>query len=78
MPKVGQRAVVTFPAPPSKNRLQRSIFVKASGYYDIHIKGVNPARPDILDRIVNEPGYVVKYSLGEYFKYRDELVTGPK
>jgi hypothetical protein len=76
MSKIGDGAVVMFDAPPAKEGLSRSLFAKVSGYYSPNVIGNEVARTDILNRIVNEPGFIVKYSLVEYFKWNEGLMAG--
>jgi hypothetical protein len=72
MPEVGQTAVFVFPVPPKKQDLSRTVFAKVSGYYDIHLASVGPPQYDQRARIAFEPDYFTKFSLKEYFKWRDE------
>jgi hypothetical protein len=75
MPEVGQRAELTFPVPPSKPGLKRTVFAKVSGYYDMHLDASGPCQTDIIDRISIEPGYVVKFALEEYLKWRQQQLA---
>jgi hypothetical protein len=75
MPEIGQHALLIFPVPPSKPGLERSIFAKVSGYYDMHLNASGPPQTETIDRIASEPGYVVSFSLQEYFKWRSQELT---
>jgi hypothetical protein len=70
-PQIGDAADLFYPAPPMKPGTQRTIFTKASGYYDIHLKASGPVQYEQRNKIAYEPGYFVKYSLQEYFRWRE-------
>ena len=73
MPNIGDWAELNFKAPAPIQSLTRSVFLKASGYYDIHLHSEGPCRMDILSRLLTEPGFAVRYSLGEYKKWQAEI-----
>jgi len=75
MPQTGNWAEVEFLAPPEKPGLERTVFAKVSGYYDIHLGAQGPPRRDILERFLSEPGYAVRFGYTEYLKWKDELVS---
>jgi hypothetical protein len=72
-PSFGDSADVTYLVPPQKPGSARSVFCKASGYYDIHMTASGQPRWDILTKLRGEPGYPVRYALREYQKWKDEL-----
>ncbi|KPL19637.1 MAG: hypothetical protein AMJ92_02510 [candidate division Zixibacteria bacterium SM23_81] len=79
MPEVGQRAYLTFPVPPPKLNSERTVFAKVSGYYDMHLNASGKPKSEIVHRILSEPGYVTKFALQEYFKWRsDQLEKAEK
>ena len=75
MPEVGQRATLTFPVPPIRPGLERTIFAKVSGYYDMHLDSKGTPQSEVVARINSEPGYVTKFALQEYFKWRKEQLA---
>jgi len=75
MPDVGQHANLTFPAPPLKPGFKRTLFAKVSGYYDMHLDATGHPQYDILNRIFTEPGFVTKFSIDEYQKWRNEQLA---
>jgi hypothetical protein len=75
MSRIDDEAVLMFNAPPLKQDLKRSLFAKMTGYYELHIKGTKSVKTDILDRMVNEPGFIVKYLLMEYSRSNDGLMA---
>ena len=68
-PNSGGRAEIVFPAPPLKDGLDRTILLKAVGYYDIHIDLTAEPRLKLFDRAENEPGFAARYALEEYKKW---------
>ncbi len=75
MPELEQYANLTFPVPPRKPGLNRTVFAQVSGYYDMHIDTSKPPQSEILNKISYEPGYIVKFTLQEYFKWRKEQLA---
>lgn len=75
MPKLEQYANLTFTVPPREPDLRRTVFAKVSGYYDMHLSASGPPQAEILDKISYEPGYIVKFTLQEYSKWRKEQLA---
>jgi len=73
MPEVGERALLAFPVPPVEPGSERTVFAKVAGYYDIHLHSTGRPRTQVVDRILEEPGYVVSYSLTEYKDWQSRL-----
>ena len=68
MPRRGEYADVAFTAPPVPAGLSRSIILKVSGYYDIHLNAKAEPQWDILEKIHREPGFTLKFACQEYSK----------
>jgi hypothetical protein len=66
MPRNGDTADVVFKAPPRAAGLDRTVILKTNGYYDIHMGTLGDPQPAVLARIAAEPGYFVRYAMGEY------------
>jgi len=62
MPSVGDYFIVEFEAPPLKENLVRTIFLKSTGYYEIHLPKDKPIRSQKLFEIGMLPGKIVEYS----------------
>jgi hypothetical protein len=65
MPAKGDRAELVFIAPPPAAGLSRTVLLKATGYYELHLDAKGEPRRDILDRCFNEPGFALRYALEE-------------
>lgn len=62
MPQVGNSFELIFNAPSDYDKSTYDIFLKTSGWYEIHLdKSKNP-RSDLLAKFAAEPGSVLKYS----------------
>jgi hypothetical protein len=72
-PQSGQRTELVFAAPPARERLERTVFVKASGYYRIHIDARGEPQTELVSRVLGEPGFAVRYSFREYLKWEASL-----
>jgi hypothetical protein len=71
----GEWAEIAFPAPPRSAGLERTLFVKASGYYDIHLDATGEPQDELLSRIAGEPGFAARYALKEYLKWEASLLA---
>jgi hypothetical protein len=69
----GDRVELTFPAPPLTDGLDRTVLIKATGYYDIHLDARGEPQKEVADRILNEPGYAAQFALKEYLKWEAGL-----
>ena len=72
-PNRGERTELVFAAPPLKDGMERTVFVKASGYYKIHLEATGEPRLDLAERILTEPGFAARYSFREYLKWEAGL-----
>ena len=76
MPNTGDNAEVVFPVPPSSIGTERTLFLKASGYYDIHMGALGEPQHDTLIKIRREPGYAARYAWGEYLQWQKRKTGG--
>jgi hypothetical protein len=68
-PNRGERTELVFAAPPLKEGLARTMFIKASGYYRAHLDATGEPRLELAERILTEPGFAARYSFREYLKW---------
>ena len=72
-PRLGQKATVVFPVPPEKTGSRRTIFAKASGYYEMHMNASGPPKTEMVNRIAMEPGFPTSFAIDEYLKWKAEV-----
>lgn len=78
MPNIGDKAELTFQSLPQFNDMERSIILKASGYYDIHLKAEGEPKNDIIRKFFVDPEYMNKYAFKEYLKWKKENMENLK
>jgi hypothetical protein len=54
--------------------MERSVILKASGYYDIHLEAKGKPQTDILEKMFFEPGFTIQYAFKEYLKWKKEAM----
>jgi hypothetical protein len=69
----GERTELVFSVPPMTEGLARTVFVKASGYYRIHIEAKGEPQNELIARVLDEPGFAARYSFREYQKWQAAL-----
>jgi hypothetical protein len=74
MPNIGDEAELTFQSLPRFNGMERSVILKAGGYYDIHLKEQGPPKTEILKRFMFDPEYMNQYAFKEYLKWKKEKI----
>ena len=72
MPNTGDWAELVFESPPQDDSMDRSIILKASGYYDIHLDADAKPQKEILNRYLMEPGFAIHYAFKEYLNWKKE------
>jgi hypothetical protein len=78
MPTTGDSADLVFKAPPPPaHGLERSVMLKASGYYDIHFDDLGEPQTDVLAKVRSEPGFAVRYALDQYRKWQAAIAVEP-
>jgi hypothetical protein len=70
MPNTGDYAEVIYQAPNPREGLARSLILKATGYYDIHLEATGLRQDETL-RKMNEPGYSIQLAMREFLKARE-------
>ena len=67
-PSRGEWTELAFAAPPLAEGLERTLFVKASGFYRAHLDARGVPQTELIERLLGEPGFAARYSLREYLK----------
>jgi len=72
MPKTGDWFNAEYKAPEKPDNLERTIFMKTKGWYDIHMPELTK-EPDLktLFGLISKPGAVVKFSNEHYIKWTE-------
>jgi len=75
MPDKEDFADLIFEFPPKSDGMDRTVILKASGYYDIHLEGKGEPQLQLIDKLHSEPGFVVQYAFKEYLKWKKEIMA---
>jgi hypothetical protein len=67
MPEKGDYAELIFMAPSQSPDQGRTVFLKAQGYYDIHLEAKGEPQRELIDRIFREPGFTAQVAAKAYF-----------
>jgi hypothetical protein len=73
MPLIGDMARLEFSAPPQREGLTRSIFLKTRGFYEIHIDKTQPKQTALIEEGLRTEGKIVEYSLEQFRKAYEKL-----
>lgn len=74
MPNIGEKVEVTFQSISPINGMDRSVILKASGYYDIHLKKEGERNNEVLLKFLMDPEYMNQYALEKYLEWEDKEV----
>ncbi|HLP16210.1 MAG TPA: hypothetical protein VK470_08135 [Bacteroidota bacterium] len=73
MPTTSHSARLEFTVPPQKPGTDRSVFLKTSGYYKLHLAKDRPADLQTLSHLFAQPGAVVEFSMKKYAEWYTPL-----
>ncbi len=62
MPHIGDQVEMSFAVPATEAGMERTVLLRASGYYEIHLDNSGPRQDQLLYRIHTEPGFALAYS----------------
>ncbi|MBK8552287.1 MAG: hypothetical protein IPL53_14970 [Ignavibacteria bacterium] len=72
MPELTNFAKIEFEAPAISNEksndMKQSLFLKTTGYYELHLKKDKPEQTELIEKIYNTPGMILEITMNEYFK----------
>jgi len=63
MPTLEDRAELVYPVPPRTPGTDRSVVLVSTGYYTIHVPTDGEPRPEIVGRLLREPGAYGRFTL---------------
>ncbi len=72
MPNPGEFAELGYDSPPRLDGFERTVILKATGYYDIHLKPEGKKQREVLERIDSEPNFTLQFAYQEYLKAKKE------
>ncbi len=68
MPEMTNYANIEFEVPAPVENMKRSLFLKTTGYYEIHLKKDKPEQTELIEKIYNTPGLILEVTMNEYIK----------
>jgi hypothetical protein len=68
MPETGQYLTAEFPVPEQRGGTERSVFLRTTGYYRLHLPEDTPEQTALIEDLMNTPGKIVTYGLEEYIR----------
>jgi len=74
-PARNDRVELVFPAPPVPAGLERTVLLKASGYYRAHIEASGEPQTGLITRILMEPGFAARYSFRKYLEWESSVLA---
>jgi hypothetical protein len=74
-PNPGERTELEFAAPPVPEGLERTVLVKASGYYKVHLDTAGAPQAALIARVIGEPGFAARYSFRKYLEREAALLA---
>jgi hypothetical protein len=73
--QIGDWVKMDFPAPSQKQDTNRTVFLKTSGYYEIHLTKDKPEQTERIQTLMSTPGAIVRYAIQEYQKLGSQTAT---
>lgn len=74
MPEVGNQCLLRFPAPVQAEGTERTLYLRTSGYYNLHLPKDAPEQTALLRELGMKPGKIVAYSLERYVQWHHQLI----
>jgi hypothetical protein len=68
MPQAGDFAELTFAVPERTAGLERTVLLKARGYYELHFPPTGTGQPDLARQMLRDPARAVRYALENHYK----------
>jgi hypothetical protein len=76
-PTTKESAELWFDAPKRRSGMERTIFARTRGWYELHLHGLGEPEYAALDSLTNQPGYAVQRALREFALFqRTAALTG--
>jgi hypothetical protein len=68
MSETGDHADLAYPAPPPRPGRERTVFLKISGHYDIHLPAEGEPQEALFQRALFEPGYTLRFAFERHLE----------
>ena len=78
MPDISDSVNVVFESTPRIPGMERTVFLKANGYYDIHLQAEGAPQYELIQRLQREPGFALQHAHQEYLQWKKELAQKDK
>lgn len=78
MPDTTSTANLEFEVPAGSDKTNMSLFLKTTGYYDIHLKKDRPEQSALIEKIYNTPGLILEITMNEYIEKIKSLSSNNK
>ena len=75
MPSIGDRAYLSFPAPPRRTGATRTVFLHSRGYYRLHLREDEAPDTAALKRLRDEPGSGAAFSAERYARWKEQSAS---
>lgn len=75
MPKVGNWAKLEFDAPVQPDGTKRTVFLKTSGYYQLHLAKNQPEQTQRIRELSTTPGAIVQFAKEKFVQWRSLVST---
>lgn len=75
MPELGDWFNVSFNEPAEQEGMKRSLFLKTTGYYELHLPKDKPEQTELIQKMHTTPGAIIEYAMDEYLKWRTHLLS---
>jgi hypothetical protein len=70
MPDTTDRAEITFPAPPRRHGMQRTVFLHSRGWYQLHLGANGEPDATTLTKLMSVPGAPVQFAADRFAEWR--------
>jgi hypothetical protein len=73
MPNTGDRAYLTFNAPPTRAGMERTVFLHSRGYYRLHLPPGGPPDVATLSRLGGEPDAAARLAASRFAAFTQAI-----
>jgi len=70
MPNIGDRAELTFKAPPEQRGMKRSVFLHSRGWYELHLNNQGPPATSMLEKLNTTTDGAAQFAAAEFAEWK--------